>query len=151
MQDASARATDPHIEEATAKSERTNDRRGKKREAAARDERIERGRTEDAVELRDAVLYLGAIVEHVAVDVMHAVEGGERDAAARAHKVELGRARLAIVEGNHDDTRYVRERRLDQQLVRRGEELCLHAVGRRAKGEERFREQEDEFLSAVQR
>jgi hypothetical protein len=63
--------------------------------------------------------------------------------------VELRRARLAVVERDHDDPRYVRERRPDEQLFRRGEELRLDAVRRRAEREERFGEQEDEFLPVV--
>ena len=78
---------------------------------------------------------------------MDAVEGRERDAPAGAHKVELRRARLAIVERYHDDAGDVRERGLDQQLVCRREELRLDAVRRRTEGEESLREQEDELLS----
>ena len=81
---------------------------------------------------------------------MDAVERGERDAPAGAHKVQLGRARLPVVEGDHDDPRYVRERRVDEQLFRRCEELRLDAVRGRAEREEGLGEQEDELFSGVQ-
>jgi len=92
------------------------------------------------------LLEIGAVVKDVAVDVVDVVEGRERDAPAGAHKVELCRARLAVVERDYDDAGDVRKRGLDQQLVRRREELRLNAVRRRAEGEESLGEQEDELL-----
>jgi hypothetical protein len=151
LQDAGAGAADPHIDETAAKRKRTNDGGANKGQAAARDEGVQRRRAEDAVEGGDPVLHADAIVKHVAVDVVDVVKGRERDAPAGAHKVELRRARLAVVEGDHDDARYVRERGVDEQLLRRREELRLDAVRRRAEREERFGEQEDEFLPVVLR
>ena len=109
LQDASAGAADPHIDETTTKGERTDDRGANKGQAAAHDERVQRRREEDAVERGDAVLDHDAVIKHVAVDVVYVVEGRERDAPAGAHKVELRRARLAVVERDHDDAGNVRE------------------------------------------
>ena len=149
LQDTSASTADPHIDETAPKRKRTNDRCTNKGQAAAHNERVQRRRAEDAVERRNSIRDRGAVIKDIAVDVVDAIESREGDAPAGAHKVELRRARLAVVERDHDDPRYVRERRPDEQLFRRGEELCLDAVRRRAEREERFGEQEDEFLPVV--
>lgn len=149
LQDTSAGTADPHIDETAPKRKRTNNRCTNKRQAAAHDEWVQRRRAQDTVERGNPVLDRDAVVKDVAIDVVDAVEGREGDAPAGAHKVELGRARLAVVEGDHDDPRYVRERGLDEQLFRRREELRLDAVGRRAEREECLCEHEDEFLPVV--
>ena len=141
LQDTSAGAADPHIDETTTKGKRTDDRGTNEGQAAAHDKRVQRRCTEDAVERGGAVLDRDAVVKDVAVDIVDAVEGGERDAPAGAYKVEFRRARLAVVERDHDDARDVRERGVDEQLFRHGEELTLDAVRRRAEGEESLCEQ----------
>lgn len=150
LQDTSASAADPHIDETASKRQRTNDRCTNKSQAAARDERIQRRSPEDMVERGSPLRDREAVVKDVAVDVVDAVESRERDAPAGAHKVQLRRARLPVVEGDHDDARYVRERRVDEELFGRCEELRLDAVRGRAEREEGFGEQEDELLPAVQ-
>ena len=149
LQDTSAGTADPHVDETAPKGKRTYDRCTNKGQAAAHDEGVQRRRTEDAVERGASLPNRDAVLEHVAVHVVDAIEGRERDAPAGAHKVQLRRARLAVVERNHDDPRYVSERRLYEQLFRRREELRLDAVGRRAEREERFGEQEDKLLPVV--
>ena len=109
LQDASAGAADPHIDETASKRQRTNDRSTNESQAAAHDKGIQRRRAEDTVEGGSSLLRREAVVKDVAVDVVDAVEGREGDAPAGAHKVQLRRARLAVVEGDHDDARYVRE------------------------------------------
>ena len=49
LQDTSAGAADPHVDEATAKGDRTDDRGAAKGQAAPHDEGIQRRRTENAV------------------------------------------------------------------------------------------------------
>lgn len=149
LQDTSAGTADPHIDETAPKGKRTDDGCTNKGQAAARDEGVQRRGAEDAVERGAPLPDRDAVLKDVAVHVVDVVEGRERDAPAGAHKVQLRRARLAVVERNHDDPRYVRERRLDEQLLRRREELRLDAVRRRAEREERFGEQEDELLPVV--
>ena len=149
LQDTSAGTADPHIDETAPKGKRTNDRCTNKGQAAAHDERVQRRGAEDAVERGATLPDRDAVLKDVAVHVVDVVEGRERDAPAGAHKVQLRRARLAVVERDHDDPRYVRERRLDEQLFRRREELRLDAVRRRAEREERLGEQEDELLPVV--
>lgn len=150
LQDTGASTADPHIDETASKCQRTNDRCTNKSQTAAHDEGIQRRSPEDTVERGNAFLGREAVVKDVAVDVVDAVESREGDAPAGAHKVQLCRARLPVVEGDHDDAWYVRERRVDEKLFGRCEELRLDAVRGRAEREERFGEQEDEFLPGVQ-
>ena len=138
LQNASTGAANPHIDETTAKGERTDDRGTDKGQAAARDERVQRRRAENAVERGGPILDASAVVKDIAVDVVDVVEGRERDAPAGAHEVQLRRARLAVVERHHDDAGDVREGGLDEQLVRRREELSLNTMRRRAEREKRF-------------
>lgn len=141
LQDTSAGTADPHIDKTTTKGKGTDDRGTNEGQAAAHDKWVQRWCAEDAVERGGAVLDRDAVIKDVAVDVVDAVEGGERDAPAGAYKVEFRRARLAVVERDHDDAGDVRERGVDEQLVRRGEELTLDAVRWRAEGEESLCEQ----------
>jgi hypothetical protein len=150
LQDTSASTADPHVDETASKCQRTNDRCTNKSQTAAHDKGIQRRSPEDTVERENAFLGREAVIKDVAVDVVDAVESREGDAPAGAHKVQLCRARLPVVEGDHDDARYVRERRVDEKLFGRCEELRLDAVRRRAEREECFGEQEDEFLPDVQ-
>ena len=82
---------------------------------------------------------------------MYAVQGRKRDAPAGAHKVQLRRACLAIVERDHDDARNERKRRMDEELFRRREQLCFDAMGRRTEREECFCKQQNKFLPMVNR
>ena len=82
---------------------------------------------------------------------MHAVQRRERDAPAGAHKVQLRRAGLTVVERDHNDARDEGKRGRDEELVRRCEQLRLDAMGRRAEREERLCKQENEFLPVVHR
>lgn len=82
---------------------------------------------------------------------MHAVQSRKRDAPAGAHKVQLRRACLAIVERDHDDARDERKRRVDEELFRRREQLRLDTMGRRAEREERLCKQQNKFLPMVNR
>ena len=82
---------------------------------------------------------------------MYAVQGRKRDAPAGAHKVQLRRACLAIIERDHDNARDERKRRMDEELFRRGEQLCLYTMGRRAEREECFCKQQNKFLPMVHR
>lgn len=109
LQDTSASTADPHIDEATSKCQRTNHRCANKSQTAARDKGIQGRSLEDTVERGSSFLGREAVIKDVAVDVVDAVESGEGDAPAGAHKVQLCRARLPVVEGDHDDARYVRE------------------------------------------
>ena len=113
LQDTSAGAADPHIDKTTAKGKGTDDRGTNEGQAAAHDKWVQRWCTEDAVERGGAVLNRHAVIKDVAINVVDAVERGERDASAGAYKVEFCRARLAVVERDHDDTRDVRERGVD--------------------------------------
>ena len=150
LQDTSASTADPHIDEATSKRQRTNDRCTNKSQPTAHDKGIQRRSPEDTVERRRSFRDREAVIKHVAVDVVDVVERREGNAPAGAHKVQLCRARLPVVEGDHDDARYVRERRVDEQLFGSCEELGLDPVRGRAECEKGFGEQEDEFLPAVQ-
>jgi hypothetical protein len=150
LQDTSASTANPHIDKTTSKRQRTNDRCTNKSQPTAHDKGIQRRSPEDTVERRSSFRDREAVIKHVAVDVVDVVERREGDAPAGAHKVQLCRARLPVVEGDHDDARYVRERRVDEQLFGSCEELGLDPVRGRAEREEGFGEQEDEFLPAVQ-
>ena len=151
LQDTSAGAANPHIDKTTAKGERTDDTGTNEGQAAAHDERVQRRCAKNAVERGDAVLDRDAVIKDVAVDVVDAVEGGERDAPAGAYKVEFRRARLTVVERDHDDAGDVRERGVDEQLFRRREKLTLDAVRWRAEGEESLCEQQNELLPVAHR
>ena len=149
LQDTSASTADPHIDETTSKCQRTNDGCTNKSQPAAHDKGVQRRSPEDTIERRNTFLCREAIVKNIAIDVVDAIEGRECDAPAGAHKVQLCRARLPVVEGDHDDARYVCERRVDEKPFGRCEELRLDAVRGRAEREERFGKQEDEFLPVV--
>ena len=109
LQDTSASAADPHIDETSSKCQRTYDRCTNKSQTAAGDKGVQRRSAEDTVERGNSLRDREAVVKDVAVDVVDAVESREGDASAGAHKVQLCRARLPVVEGDHDDARYVRE------------------------------------------
>jgi len=109
LQDTSAGAADPHIDKTTTKSKGTDDRGTNEGQAAAHDKWVQRWCTEDAVESGGAVLDRDAVIKNIAVDVVDVVEGGERDAPAGAYKVEFRRARLAVIERDHDNAGDVRE------------------------------------------
>jgi hypothetical protein len=115
------------------------------------DERIQGRCAEDTVECGDPVQYGSAVVKDVSVYIVHVVQRRERDAPAGAHKVQLRSAGLAVVEGDHDDARNERKRRMDEELFRYREQLRLDAMRRRAEREERFGKQENEFLPMVHR
>ncbi len=82
---------------------------------------------------------------------MDVVQRRKGNAPAGAHKVKLGRARLAVIERDHYDARNVRKRGLNEQLVRCRKELCFDTMRRRAKRKERFGKKKDEFLPMVHR
>ena len=109
LQDTGASPAYPHIDKTTSKRQRTNDRCTNKSQTAAHDKGIQRRSPEDTVERGNPLRDRETVIKDVAVDVVDVVERREGDASAGAHKVQLRRARLPVVEGDHDDARYVRE------------------------------------------